>query len=148
MQIQIFNFPAFTSQYEIDEMNKFLRTNRIIDVEKHFVESPDGSFWTFCVRYIEGPNHPVFERKEKIDYKSVLDEQTFSRFIRLRDIRKEIAEKDAVPAYAVFTDAELAEIAGLSELSFKNMLSVKGIGLKKVEKYGEAMSRAFFEKGS
>ncbi len=40
-------------------------------------------------------------------------------------------------AYAVFTDEELSNIAKLDEITAPNMLKIKGIGEKKVEKYGQ-----------
>ena len=56
--------------------------------------------------------------KEKVDYKLVLSEADFSLFSRLREIRKQIAIADAVPAYAVFTDEELAGIPFLVQVCF------------------------------
>jgi|AntRauTorckE5430_2_1112549.scaffolds.fasta_scaffold02860_1 superfamily II DNA helicase RecQ len=41
----------------------------------------------------------------------------------------------AVPAYMIFTDGELAEIATLSVTTPEELLKIKGIGEKKVEKY-------------
>ena len=148
MQIQLFSIPAaFSSQSAIDEMNKFMRANRIIDVEKHFVTGQDGAYWAFCIRYAEGliSLAPFNERKEKTDYKAVLDAVTFAKFEKLREIRKQISESDAVPAYAVFTDAELAEIAGLQEFTIPKMQLIKGIGIKKIEKYGESLLQLFKE---
>jgi hypothetical protein len=43
-----------------------------------------------------------------VDYKEVLNEADFAVFSRLRDLRKVIAEKEAVPAYAIFTNEQLA----------------------------------------
>jgi superfamily II DNA helicase RecQ len=57
-------------------------------------------------------------------------------------LRKQIAAKDAVPAYMVFTDEELAALAKLSVITKQEMLKIKGIGDKKVEKYGEQMISA------
>lgn len=76
------------------------------------------------------------ERKEKVDYKSVLGEEHFKVFTRLRAFRKQIADQDAVPAYAVFTDAELATLSQVEGLTEQAMLQVEGIGKKRVEKYG------------
>jgi superfamily II DNA helicase RecQ len=45
----------------------------------------------------------------------VLDDATFKRFSALREIRKRVGQEDGVPAYAVFTDAELAEIDRIAE---------------------------------
>ncbi len=71
-----------------------------------------------------------------MDYKNVLSEEHFKVFSQLRAYRKQIAEQDAVPAYAVFTDAELALLAQSADLTEQSMLKIDGIGKKRVEKYG------------
>lgn len=76
------------------------------------------------------------EKHEKTDYKSVLSEEDFKMFSRMRVFRKQIADNDAVPAYAVFTDAELALFAQAGNLNEKTMLEIEGIGKKRMEKYG------------
>ena len=79
------------------------------------------------------------ERKEKVDYKNVLEAPVFEVFSKLRVLRKQIAENDAVPAFAVFTDAELASIAKLESITPKTLLTINGIGDKRVEKYGKLL---------
>jgi len=140
MQYKIFTISVF-DEAKTDEMNRFLRGNKIVNVEKELIKINENAFWTFCIQYIgvetaDGRDgaRPV---STKVDYKTVLDEATFEKFSRLRAFRKKIAEEDAVPAYAVFTDAELSEIAKLEELTEKNLLKINGIGEKKVEKYGK-----------
>ena len=107
------------------------------------------AYWAFCVTYLLGTppkvQAPQPERKEKVDYRNVLEAPTFARFAVLRSIRKRLAEADAVPAFAVFTDAELAELAKLEELTPKQMLSLSGIGEKRVEKYGESLCQLYAE---
>jgi ATP-dependent DNA helicase RecQ len=58
----------------------------------------------------------------------VPDEKTFAVFSHLREIRKKIAEEDGLPVYAVFTDEEPADIAGLKEITTDNLKKVKDIG--------------------
>ena len=124
-------------------MNRFLRGNRIVAVEKQLVSVGDAPFWSFCVQYIynsTGQSNTITgERKEKVDYKNVLDAPVFEVFSKLRVLRKQIAENDAVPAFAVFTDAELAEIAKLDTITPKNLLTINGIGDKRTEKYGKLL---------
>ena len=79
------------------------------------------------------------ERKEKIDYKNVLEAHVFEVFSKLRVLRKQIAENDAVPAFAVFTHAELASIAKLESITPKTLLTINGIGDKRVDKYGKLL---------
>ncbi|MBK6932547.1 MAG: HRDC domain-containing protein [Saprospirales bacterium] len=72
-----------------------------------------------------------------MDYKKVLDEATFEKFSKLRDIRKKVAADEGVSAFIVFTDEELAGLAKLDEITEKAMLGIKGIGEKKVERYAK-----------
>jgi superfamily II DNA helicase RecQ len=82
----------------------------------------------------------------KIDYKELLDEATFKIYSDLRECRKQISEKEAVPVYAVFTNEELANIAKLDVITPSNLMSVKGIGKSKAEKYGTAMLELYHSK--
>ena len=55
----------------------------------------------------------------------------------LRDKRREIARRDEVPAYIVFSDRTLAEMALRKPLSLAAMAGVRGVGEMKLERYGE-----------
>jgi superfamily II DNA helicase RecQ len=135
MQIKIFTIPILGGEVLNDEMNRFLRSKTILQTENQLINHPQGVHWCFCIKYLDGI--PENLQKPKVDYKELLDDASFQRFSRMREIRKQIAKKEAIPAYAVFTDEELAELAKTGELDAKVMSSIKGIGEKKVEKYGK-----------
>lgn len=140
MQIKLFTIPLTDDGTAQAELNRFLAGHKVLEVEQRFFQNEKGGCWSFCVRYIQ--NGIVTESpalKGKIDYKTVLNAAHFAVFSALRDIRKVLAAEDAVPAYAVFTDEELANIAKLSQISVADMLTVKGVGNKKVAKYGKQM---------
>lgn len=142
MQIKLFTVSIADGGVQSEELNTFLRANKILEVENHLVHNERGAYWCFCVKYLLGEhtgNNRNLQYKEKVDYRNVLDENTFKHFSKLREIRKQLANEEAVPAFAVFTDEELANIAQLSPLTSKTMLTVKGIGEKKVEKYGQRL---------
>lgn len=148
MQIRIFTIPLFGGEEAVEEMNKFLRGNKVVDITKNLVQQGDVAYWSFCVTYLLGAppkTHQSNDKKEKVDYKQILGEAEFARFALLRTLRRQLAEADAVPAFAVFTDAELAEMAKMEELNTKKLLSVNGIGDKRVEKYGEPLCRMYAE---
>ncbi|MBB6576598.1 ATP-dependent DNA helicase RecQ [Comamonas odontotermitis] len=63
------------------------------------------------------------------------DEQV--RFINLKAWRTEIAKEHNVPAYVVFADATLAAIAQRNPQSLDELQGISGIGVKKLEAYGE-----------
>lgn len=57
-------------------------------------------------------------------------------FAKLRKLRKSIADEANVPPYVVFNDATLIEMAEQMPLSASEMLSVNGVGHKKLERFG------------
>lgn len=59
-------------------------------------------------------------------------------FQRLRSLRKELADRQNVPAYIVFSDQVLREMAVRKPGSPLEMLAVPGVGPAKLERYGDA----------
>ena len=60
-------------------------------------------------------------------------------FERLRSWRSERARTDSVPAYVVFPDATLREIASSQPHTLAELSGVKGVGPAKLERYGESV---------
>jgi superfamily II DNA helicase RecQ len=138
MPYQFFAVPVLDSETLAAELNKFLSSNKVIEVDKQLVESGAMSYWSFCVKYLEGdaPNKRNLKYPEKVDYREVLSAEEFKKFSAFRIIRKQIATDEALPAFAIFTDAELAAMATAEKLTKESLLEIKGIGEKKVTKYG------------
>ncbi len=137
MQIKIFTVPIISGEQINDELNRFLRSQRVVEIEKQLVTQAGVSYWCFCVTFLPVAGIQAdSDRREKIDYKKVLDERAFRIFTILRTLRKRIADREAIPAYAVFTDAELAEIAKIENPDAKKIRVIPGVGEKKIEKYG------------
>jgi superfamily II DNA helicase RecQ len=148
MQLKIINVPLADDGSMQSELNKFLAANRVLEVEQRFFQNEKGGCWSFCIRYIvQSGSMPFTGSKEKVDYKNILNEKEFAVFSSLREIRKQLATEDAVPAYAVFTDEELAGIARLPKLELAKMTSIKGIGEKKVQKYGKSIIELYHKSG-
>jgi superfamily II DNA helicase RecQ len=135
MQIKLFTIPVNDNGVALPEMNKFLKTYKILEVESKLISNENGACWCFCIRYIEQEQNKQTESKTKIDYRKLLDEPTFRKFARLREIRKKVAADEGISAFIVFTDEELSDLARLEEVTVKSMLSIKGIGEKKVERF-------------
>jgi superfamily II DNA helicase RecQ len=137
MQIKLFTIPIDDNGRFLNEMNAFLRSHKILEIQNQFSSNENGAHWCFCVKYIENAIYSNLEQKGKVDYRTVLDEPTFQKFSKLREIRKQVAVEEGVPAFAIFTDEELAGLAKLPEITPKTMITVKGIGEKKVERYAK-----------
>lgn len=138
MQIKLFTIPVGDSGHALQQMNAFLRGNKILEVNEQFVNHENGAYWCFSVRYIERAYAGGKTRKGgKIDYREVLDEVTFQKFAKLRAIRKKVAAEEGLSAFIIFTDEELAELAKLNEITEKSMLAIKGVGEKKITRFAK-----------
>ncbi len=66
----------------------------------------------------------------------------------LRALRKRLADAQNVPAYVVFSDATLAEMAARRPATSAELLDVNGVGQTKLERYGDAFLAVIAERGS
>jgi superfamily II DNA helicase RecQ len=137
MRYAFFSVPAVSSFDAAAELNRLLASHRIGGIEKHFVADGANSFWALCVGYFEGGDGAQpGGGKNKIDYREVLSEQEFAAFVKLRDLRREIAEQEALPAYAIFTNEQMAAMVRLPSPSLASIADIAGIGRARVDKYG------------
>jgi ATP-dependent DNA helicase RecQ len=67
-------------------------------------------------------------------------------FERLRRLRRRLAREKNVPAYIVFSDATLRELARKRPSNAGALLDISGIGMKKLQDYGDAVLSAIWEK--
>jgi ATP-dependent DNA helicase RecQ len=68
-------------------------------------------------------------------------------FERLRGLRRELAEARGVPAYVIFSDATLRELARARPASLEAMGAVHGVGQKKLADFGPVFVRAIAAEG-
>ena len=108
MPFEFIQIPANGQGNAKEELNKLLRGGRIASVRKEFVANGEDSFWAFCIEFLDGSLGVMDKGRSatsgpKIDYKELLNEADFTVFARLRDLRKVISEKEAIPAYSIFS---------------------------------------------
>jgi ATP-dependent DNA helicase RecQ len=70
-----------------------------------------------------------------------LDEAATERFSALKAWRAEVAREHNLPAYVVFHDATLAEMARAQPASLDELAGISGVGAKKLEAYGAEILR-------
>jgi ATP-dependent DNA helicase RecQ len=76
------------------------------------------------------------ERREKAAPN--LDEATDRILAALKHKRRELAQEEGVPAYVIFADRTLIDMAEKRPATLDEMLSVHGVGERKVARYGDA----------
>ncbi len=76
-----------------------------------------------------------------------LDEAGLARFAALKAWRAEVAKAHNLPAYVVFHDATLAEMAREAPDSLDALAGISGVGGKKLDAYGQDLLRVLAEPG-
>ena len=76
---------------------------------------------------------------------ATLDAEGQARFAALKAWRAEVAREHNLPAYIVFTDATLRQMAEQAPTSLTELGQVSGVGAKKLEAYGRQILRVLDE---
>jgi hypothetical protein len=109
MPFKFFIVPIHDAGQAEAELNGFLRSHRVLSVDRRWVEQGSSSFWSFCVDYLETSSgatsdaRPVGQRG-KVDYKEVLSPEEFAVFARLSE-----GTEGAVPLAALRRGALLLQ---------------------------------------
>ena len=137
MQIKSFTIPVFGSEPIEEELNRFLRGHRILQLERHFC-ADNGGYWAIMVEYVDGDpktEAPPANRRERRDITEGLTDEEKQRFDHFKGIRKNLSEKLSIPAYLVFTNEELALLAKVPELSDETVRTLKGVAPQRLKDY-------------
>lgn len=81
--------------------------------------------------------HRKVSRKVTVVAKRSTMPENSELFERLRALRYELAEKQAVPPYVIFSDQTLHEMCSVLPQNDSELLAIKGVGQQKLEKYGQ-----------
>ena len=77
------------------------------------------------------------EVKLKVKEKTAAVKKDDGLFQILRELRKELAQKESIPPYLIFSDRTLQELCTYLPETEEEMLEIKGIGVQKWERYGQ-----------
>lgn len=134
MQLKLFTMPVFGGEAVEDELNKFLRSHRVLQLERHYC-SDNGGYWAMLVEYADGD--PIAEAppqtRQPRDVTAGMSDEEKQRYNMFRDIRKDLAQQKACPAYLVFTNEELAILARQPELTDDSVKGLKGIAPQRLK---------------
>ena len=142
MPYRIFMVPVLHGDDAVGELNAFIASHRIAHIERRWIDQGSQSAWAFCIEYILAvPSRDLLPRstlgRNRIDYKTILTSDEFTRFSLLREMRKELSQQEGIPVFALFSNEQLAQMVQRRCGSKADLLSIEGIGDAKVEKYSE-----------
>ncbi len=140
MRYKFYHIPAMFPDQAEAELNRFCTEHHVLQTEREFVADGSNSYWAICVMYSDNSGSLVASRdtrKNRVDYKEVLNAEDFSVFSELRDLRKQIADREGTPVYNIFTNEQLAEMVQQRTTSKTALGNISGIGAAKLEKYAD-----------
>lgn len=144
MRLRFFAVPVLDSTAAAAELDRFLVSHRVIDLERHLISDGPRSTWAVCVTYVDGATTSTSvgkgaapkSSKRAVDYREVLSPEDFRVYASLRALRKTIAESEGIPAYSVFNNEHLAAMVTGHVRSLAELGAIAGVGPSRLDKYG------------
>ncbi len=132
-----------------EKLNQFLASHQIFSIDKHLTQVEQNTYWVFAISYGDS-HHTSASRQPAVDYKEVLNEDDFTRFVQLRELRNKLAKQEGRPAYAIFTNEQLANLVTRRVITRSGMAEIEGIGDTRIERYADQFLAVLqgFETGS
>ena len=142
MRLKFFAIPAVAPDAAEAALNQFLAAHRVSHADRHLVADGAASYWAVCVTWVEGGTDvqpaDAPRRGRGVDYREVLAADEFALYDRLRSLRKQHAEAEGLPTYAVFTNEQLAAMVRSRVQGADALGAIDGVGEARVRRYGDA----------
>ena len=137
-----------TPRDEVGDMISLLMDLGYISKDEEY-----GSLWLTdaALKVLYGGERVTAEYKELPPRQPKKKEKTMSvdsdeaLYEVLRKLRFALANEQKIPAYLIFSNATLVDMAGKKPTTINEFLQVSGVGEQKAEKYGEAFINAVKE---
>ena len=108
MQIKFFTIPGTGCHLTEEELNKFLRSHRILNVDKSF-NPGNGGYWSLCIEYMDIESlATVPGKRETKDLTLDLNDEEKKRYEKYRQIRLGLSREKNIKAFEIFSNNELA----------------------------------------
>lgn len=137
-QFMTFFVSPFSEPSSHAELNNFLKSRRIINVEKRLIDGERGTGWMFLVEYSDNEGaKQSYTMSSKIDWRDVLNPSQFAVYDLLRKKRKEIGERTKIPLYGILSNEQLALMAQNPPKTKEDFIKIKGVSEQKYKQFGE-----------
>ena len=133
MPIRILTVPFDPAHdlFQDEDLSKFLLNKRVKTLRPEFFQLDGRAFWSVFVEYESVMPDTSSRRADD------LNEPQRLLYQRLREWRKEAAERDGFPVFLLATNSQLTEIVKQAPRSLEALRQIRGFGKKKLTRYGE-----------
>ncbi|QAA34624.1 DNA helicase RecQ [Clostridium manihotivorum] len=122
--------------------SKFIKDVIQTLIEEGYVDRKEGTYSMIrlnskSINILKGKEKVMARLKDSVD-DTVLDQELFKK---LRILRRDLSQSEKVKPYIIFSDSTLIQIANLRPKSREELMNIRGVGEKKIEKYGDRVLR-------
>ena len=144
MSIRIFTIPFDPQKglFQDEDLCKFLLNKKTRRIQPEFFQMDGHAYWTVFVEYETVVTQDT-AKSEGLDTAQRL------LFQRLKEWRKERAEKEGIPVFIIATNKQLLDLIERAPGTLEALRDIHGFGKKKISRYGPDlidMIRSFYEK--
>ncbi len=132
-------FNSLQQCFHPDELNIFCLNKKVVMKKVEFFCEGGKYYWSVFIEY-----EPILQQSSKEGTKSLNQEGNVC-FARLKNWRKEKADKEGIPPYVIASNQQLIEIINKEIITIEGLKQVHGFGKKKLEKYGKEMTEILKE---
>lgn len=136
MRVFTLSFDSVERRFDDAELNAFLAGRDVVSVAEHLFVHEQQPTWAFMVTWREAKGARPSPRREQTDWRAELGEVDGALYEALREWRKDRAQQEGKPVYALFNNRQLAEIARVRPGTAAALGAISGVGSKRVETYG------------
>jgi len=144
MDIRILTLPYEDNLegFNDDIINKFCLNKKIFSIEPKFFENNGKTFWSVAITY----ETILLEDTIPLKHFDTAQKQLFDK---LREWRKQKAEKLGFPVYIICKNTHLEQVVNQKITTIEGLSRLKGFGKAKIKDYGKDITQLvnnFFEK--
>jgi superfamily II DNA helicase RecQ len=152
MNIKLFTLPFNDENGAFDDspLSDFAEGRDITGVHQHMIVRDGRPFWCILITYVDPKPAASRQaaRERRKHPKDDLPPEKHALYEGIRQWRNARAQRDGRPAYVLFSNQEIAEIARLAPASKSDLISIPGIGDAKARDYGDEVLEIVARVGS
>lgn len=132
MPVRIFTIPFEPDKetFSDEDLSRFLLNKVVKRLAPEFFTLHDRAYWTVFIEY----EVPVDADRSGSDD---LSETQKLQFKRLKEWRKERADKEGIPAFIISNNKQLIDVIRRAPATMTALRDIHGFGKKKIERYGK-----------
>lgn len=150
MELKFFFVPldSASGSFDGEIVQQYVKKRQVVAVSHSFVDRPDACGWAVLVTAREVPRPGESrgtESRGQVDWRERCNLDSRPIFDAIRTWRNGLASRLGRPAYAIFTNRTMLELAEKRPVTVADVAKIAGIGNGRIHEYGEDLVKVIME---